>query len=167
MSNIWLIIWRFQPFHNGHKLLIDTSLQENSSTLVLIWSSNIKNSDNPYEYSLRKKIIEDNYNNINILIWDLPDFPDDISWWNCILNHIPENTTTITLYFWDEASDSAIQSIKKMQDMFPCRIIFKEIPRSIIPISATQVRNAIRYDNFDILDTYLSDTTKGILKKWS
>jgi len=165
MSDIWLIIWRFQPFHNGHKLLIDTSLSENKSTLVLIWSSNVANSDNPYSYDLRKKIIKANIKDQAININALPDFPDDVQWWEYILSYIPKDTEAITLYFWDENSDSAIKSIKNMQNIFPCRIIFKEIPRSIIPISATQVREAITNQNNDFLNVNLSKNTLEILRK--
>ena len=134
-------------------------------TLVLIWSSNVANSNNPYSYDLRKKIIEANTSNQAININALPDFPDDMQWWECILNYIPKDTKTITLYFWDENSDSAIKSIKNIQKIFPCKIIFKEIPRSIIPISATQVREAIENQNNDFLNVNLSKNTLEILRK--
>jgi len=164
MSEIWLIIWRFQPFHNGHKLLIDTSLNENESTLVLIWSSNVVNDDNPYNYDLRKKIIQANNIDQKINIQALPDFPDDLQWGTSILKSIPKNTTILSIYFWDKNSDSAIKSIKSIQHIFPYKINYIEIPRSIIPISATQIRKALQNNDLKILNTYLSKVSKNIIK---
>lgn len=53
-----LIIGRFQPFHKGHEYLIKQALQIVDSLIIGIGSSNLRNSDNPYGYRERKKMIE-------------------------------------------------------------------------------------------------------------
>ncbi len=62
MISLWLIIWRFQPLHRGHILLIEKSLNENPATLVLIGSSENKDEKNPYSYVQRKEFI----------LWEFP-----------------------------------------------------------------------------------------------
>lgn len=158
MNELWLIIWRFQPFHKWHKLLIDASQWDNSSSLVLIGSVNKQDTINPYSYELREKILQAEYNT-KIFLWDLPDFSTDNEWKNYILTHIPQNTNKVTLYCGDKKNDSAVQSLLQFQDSLPFTLIIKEIPRSIIPVSATQIRNWIKENDTVNLKKYLSEKT--------
>lgn len=159
MTSLWLIIWRFQPFHKGHLLLVETSLRENPATLILIGSINRKDDSNPYSYEFRKEIIQTELLDKKISIWWLPDFPDDVSWWEYILTYIPEKVDNIVLYCWDKENDSAVQSILDLQSSFPFRIEIREIPRSIIPISATEVRKKMKEGNSEDLENFLSKKT--------
>lgn len=157
MNSLWLIIWRFQPLHLGHQLLISASLWENSNTLVLIWSINKQDDNNPYSYTMRKDILEQEFGDISI--WALPDFPSDQEWINCILRYIPKNTQTLTLYCWDAKNDSAVISLLSSQSTLPFKIKVQEISRSIIPVSATQVRDWISQWNTQELRKYLWEKT--------
>ncbi len=159
MSTLWLIIWRFQPLHAGHKLLIQTSLRDNSATLVLVWSSNKQDKQNPYDYITRKKIIENEFPNEKIFLWALPDFPDDLQWRDCILSYIPDQVDQLKLYCWDIQNDSAAISLLNLQDSLPFNLLLKEIPRSIIPVSASQVRDWIQEWNTKQLKKYLGEKT--------
>ena len=159
MSKIWLIIWRFQPLHIGHKLLIETSLKENPATLVLIWSSNKHDSYNPFSYNLRKDCIHSEFSGSQVSIWSLPDFSTDEKWINFIKLYIPDFVTDIILYCWDEKNDSAIQTMCRFQNTFHFSLHIKEIPRSIIPISATQVRSWIEQKNTSQLSKYVWEKT--------
>ncbi len=164
MSQIWLIIWRFQPFHKWHELLIDRSLQDNPITQVLIWSSNIRDLQNPYSYEMRKQIIYANYPDKCISISALPDFPTDEQWSDNIVKSIPKNTTNLNIYCWDTDNDSAVQSLLQLETSLPFEISIIEIPRSIIPISATQIRNWIQKWERDKLEKYLSEKTMSMLE---
>lgn len=158
MNSFWLIIWRFQPLHLGHELLIESSLKENQTTLILIWSVNKEDSQNPYSYQDRKKLIESIYSR-DISIWDLPDFPGDQEWIKYILWYIPLGTSQVVLYCWDIKNDSAVKSLKSSKIQFPFILNIKEIPRSIIPVSASQVREWISRWDSKKLQKYLSKKT--------
>lgn len=167
MQTIGCIIWRFQPLHNGHNLLIEASLKENKKTIVFIGSSNIINQQNPYNFEIRKRIIHQNFVNDAIEIYSLPDAITDEVWIQNIISHIPGITTNLKLYCGDQGTDSAIISIKKLEPQLPFNIEIIEIPRSIIPVSATQIRSAFKSTNMTFLKKHLSKVTIDTLKNIS
>lgn len=84
-----VVIGRFQPFHNGHQRLIDSSLTDFTSedhltkTLVLVGSSNKARSlDNPLTYEERVLLLQSEYQDQdNLTIAPLADYDyDDKSW---------------------------------------------------------------------------------------
>ncbi|MBI2622070.1 adenylyltransferase/cytidyltransferase family protein [Candidatus Microgenomates bacterium] len=80
-----LIIGRFQPFHNGHLYLIKKALTLVDGLTIGVGSTNVINPDNPWSYSLRKKMLElvfekENWRDRLIKIVDIPDTPDDNEW---------------------------------------------------------------------------------------
>lgn len=154
MNHLWLIIGRFQPFHKGHLLLVEKSLRSHNQSILLIGSSNKKDNENPYSYQLRKDIIRSETIENTLEIYPLEDYSSDVSWTNAILEHIPKNTSKVTLYCWDVENDSAVKALKQFQDSLPFELYFHEIPRSILPISATQIR------------TWIQDWNSGELKKY-
>lgn len=155
MSEIGLIIWRFQPLHKGHILLIERSLEQNPASLVLIGSTNKDDVENPYSYELRKDLIGGEFPTQAISIWRLPDFPNDIDWINCILSYIPERVSHLRLYCGDIHNDSAVKSLKEHESILPFTLEIIEIPRSVLKISATQVRALINENNLEKLEQYL------------
>lgn len=82
---IGLVIGRFQPFHYGHAYLLHKALAIADKIIIGIGSSNIKNSDNPWNYQKRRKMLElfiqkeKLESKINSII-SLPDDPDDNVW---------------------------------------------------------------------------------------
>ena len=56
-----LTIMRLQPFHNGHKKIIDTMLKENKKVILLIGSMDLNDNKNPYSFHTRKQMIESVY----------------------------------------------------------------------------------------------------------
>lgn len=82
---IGLVIGRFQPFHKGHQYLIDRALEIAEKIVIGIGSSNVKNSNNPWSYQERKKMLElfikkEGIANKVISIVFLPDYPNDDVW---------------------------------------------------------------------------------------
>lgn len=55
-----LFLGRFQPFHNGHKTLIDVVLKEGKNVLIACRDTET-NGDNPYSYAERVKMIRKVY----------------------------------------------------------------------------------------------------------
>ena len=57
--DVAFLIGRFQPFHNGHKFLIDYGLKYARKVIVLVGSSNkARSPKNPWTYEERKTMIE-------------------------------------------------------------------------------------------------------------
>jgi len=164
MKNLWLIIGRFQPFHKWHALLVDAALENNSEVLILIGSSNRVDFSNPFDYELRKNIIKTNFPEKNISLWPLPDFQEDSDWIQAILTSMPHWFKHIDIYCWDQDNDSAIKTILEYKEKFPTPFNIIQIPRSIIPISATEIRTWIDENNQKELDHYLSKETLSALK---
>lgn len=82
---IGLVIGRFQPFHYGHAYLLHKALGVADKIIVGIGSSNVTNSDNPWSYQKRRKMLElfiqkEVLQSRIIKIVPLPDHPDDNVW---------------------------------------------------------------------------------------
>lgn len=80
-----LVVGRFQPFHLGHKFLIEESLKISEQITIGIGSSNIHDEKNPYPYVLRKKIILEYIKHEKLQgrvakIVPVMDHPDDDIW---------------------------------------------------------------------------------------
>lgn len=52
-----LFIGRYQPFHKGHKTLIETELKKGNPVLIAVRDTK-KSDKNPYSYMKRKKMIK-------------------------------------------------------------------------------------------------------------
>jgi len=82
---IGLVIGRFQPFHLGHKFLMEEALKVCEMITIGIGSSNIIDSHNPYSCEKREKFIEAFINDSGIEdrvvgIIPIEDDPDDDVW---------------------------------------------------------------------------------------
>lgn len=99
-----LVIGRFQPFHLGHKYLIERSLEICGNIIIGIGSSNISDAKNPYSYIERKKFIqefikEEGIEKHVIKIVSIPDHPDDTIW----LSRLIDKTGKIDASIGDNA----------------------------------------------------------------
>ncbi len=82
---IGLVIGRFQPFHLGHKFLIEEALKYCDKIIIGIGSSNKKNKDNPWSAHERREMIEQfikhqEYESKILKIVNSEDDPDDDVW---------------------------------------------------------------------------------------
>ncbi len=59
--NIGLVHGRFQPFHNGHKFLVDEMLKECDLGVILIGSATKNDEKNPFDLERRKEMIRSIY----------------------------------------------------------------------------------------------------------
>ena len=79
-----LTIMRLQPFHNGHKKIIDTMLQENNQVILLIGSINKTDNKNPYSFEKRlkmvKKIYSDAIHSKKLIIKGIKDINNPPKW---------------------------------------------------------------------------------------
>lgn len=82
---VGLVIGRFQPFHLGHKYLIDEALKVCDKIIIGIGSSNKKNKDNPWTAHERRKMLKkfiehEGLNTRVVKIINSKDHPDDEIW---------------------------------------------------------------------------------------
>ncbi len=148
MQTLWLYIWRFQPFHNGHKSIVDTMLEDNEKNLILMWVSGTKSlEENPYTYEKRLEFLSETYKDVhNLDIAPLIDMESNKRWVQqmlaiCYL----QKADHVKLYCWNKKQDSAVQVITQYENLFEWKKLeIIEIDRNKLPISGTQIRHEIR-----------------------
>ena len=85
---VGLYIGRFQPFHKGHKSIVEAALKQCDKLIIGIGSSQeIRTKRNPFSYEEREQMIlrsffaEELYSRIIIIpIPDRTEYSDDASW---------------------------------------------------------------------------------------
>lgn len=103
MRDALVFIGRFQPFHNGHKAVIEAALEQAKEVVVVVGSSfAARNIRNPFTFEERKAMIEavfpdetDAYNHHEaakrLHIVPVSDYPyDDNKWINAIQKIVDE-----------------------------------------------------------------------------
>lgn len=167
---LWIIIWRFNPLHIWHISLINSSLSKCDKTIIILWSANIINENNPFSKDERLEILKNEFGN-NIIVDHLNDYEHDIEWiknLNELIKKYWNINDNITFFWWDLKNDYAINAIKNFQEEIGFKNIdFIEVHRDIIPISATKVRNHLKSNEHEEAKKWLSENTKHtIIKKY-
>lgn len=145
-----LIVGRFQTFHKGHQILVDTALNLCDRVYILVGSSQESGTKrNPFNISTRMKMIRECYPDTNrVYIYALADLTheDDITpeWGRYLLNNIDRyiyKAPELMIYGNDEARSRwfDINDIKDTAEFI--------VPRSRLPISATMLREMMVKDN--------------------
>ena len=139
------VLGRFNHIHNGHKMLIDKSIEMSKKTLILLGSAQeAKTLRNPFLLETRKRLLKRIYNNDNITIYGLNDMSHehDISfkWGRYILDnvkHYMNREPDVMFYGNDESRNGwfAPEDIEGIDEQI--------ISRDIIKISATNLRGLI------------------------
>lgn len=92
MRDALVFIGRFQPFHNGHKAVIDAALEQAKEVVVVVGSSfAARNIRNPFTFEERKAMIEAVFDTDRVKVVPVSDFPyDDNKWVNAIQRIVDE-----------------------------------------------------------------------------
>lgn len=92
-----LFIGRWQPFHDGHKKLIQTVLDEGKNVCVAIRDTDISES-NPYTTEERRAMIEEAFPQVKIIV--IPDIEEVVYGrkvgWGIRELHLDEKTEAIS-----------------------------------------------------------------------
>lgn len=147
-EKIGLYVGRFQPFHNGHKSVVEEALKHCDRLIIAVGSSQeSRTKKNPFTFEERRELIWRSLKGLNerVLIIPLPDrefYGDDCTWGQYVLDQVEAqcgHRPTINFEgeeacrsFWFEGIDIE-------------RVV---LDRQIIPCSATEVRNALKADDF-------------------
>lgn len=104
-----VFIGRFQPFHNGHKAIIDAALEQAREVIVVVGSSfAARNIRNPFTFQERKNMIEAVYpketgnakfheRNPRVKVVPVPDYPyDDSKWVAAVQSAVYDASTFIS-----------------------------------------------------------------------
>ncbi len=91
---VGIVIGRFQPFHLGHKYVIEKALDLCDCLYLGIGSAQVFNEKNPYSAEKRKKFLEifikeEKIEDRIIKIITIDDFPDDDVWFKRLIKRIP------------------------------------------------------------------------------
>lgn len=81
---------RFQPFHNGHKAVIDRALTLAEEVVVVVGSSfQPRSINNPFTFSERKLMIKTQYPGKQVKVIPVSDYPyDDTAWVGAVQNAV-------------------------------------------------------------------------------
>lgn len=153
--NTAFLIGRFQPFHNGHKHLIDYGLEHADRVVVLVGGSNKARSvKNPWTFEEREKMIRDSYSGPKYVIMGeyqgdphynrvnvepLPDVPgNDDAWlgnvYSAVHKYLPNGGKLGVIGFKKDSSSYYL-------DLFPdaTQILLEE---GFATLSATEIRDS-------------------------
>jgi bifunctional NMN adenylyltransferase/nudix hydrolase len=171
-----VFIGRFQPFHLGHKAVIDAALKQAKQVVVVVGSSfAARNIRNPFTFEERKAMIEAVYSDetwtsgLNqegkrLHIVPVSDYPyDDNKWVNAIQKIVDEtvpNAKDVGLIGHSKDSTSYYLNI------FPRWKNHVEVP-NVDGINATEIRTAIlgeNKENFDVQSVMPKEVYKVLSK---
>lgn len=145
---IGVYLGRFQPFHNGHKMIMDTMIHNHGihNSLLLIGSSHTLDENNIFTFEERRLMITSVYEDFKNIMF-LPDICNDNSWLNQILlvlnlfryDYKPEEVT----FYCGIKHDIRHFKLNDITSKF--KIV--EFNRTDKDISGTEIRKAINEFN--------------------
>jgi bifunctional NMN adenylyltransferase/nudix hydrolase len=151
MRDALVFIGRFQPFHNGHKAVIEAALEQAKEVVVVVGSSfAARNIRNPFTFEERKAMIESVFPTDRVKVVPVSDYPyDDNKWVNAIQKIVDETVP--------RAQDVGLighskDSTSYYLNIFPRWKNHVEVP-DVGGINATDIRkNLLDEDLGDIVD---------------
>ena len=163
---IWVIIWRLNPPHIWHVNLIKKSIKQSDKTIVILWSSNLKDYNNPFSFEERKSFLKKIFSN-KVEIKKSNDYESDKKWYEEIKKILKNfSNNKIIFYWWDLENDSAIKMIKQFWNFKEKN--FKEEKRSKINISSTKIRQHLKEKNLEEAEKWLPEQIyRDIIKMFS
>lgn len=165
---LWLFIGRLNPPHIWHIAIIDKALLDNEKVIILIWTKEDKDQNNPLTFLEIKEILLLKYkDNKKLEILELRDDRSDLVWIYNIYKILFENWNKIkdiNLYGWDFKNDSAYNTIKKYESHFnnfkfkyienPRENSFIEYDWKEYSVSSTNLRKALKDWNIKLASKF-------------
>lgn len=167
MSTVGVYIGRFQPFHNGHKSVVDKMLADgNSFNYILLGGpNNPRDRDNPFDVDERETLIHAAYDYPEMIVTYSPNNPDDNLWAAGIRNAVGDDEykdfgETYVLYgAYSDASSFYL-------DLFPeWEKRLTVLDNSYLTVHATQIRHWIRMRDWAHVKRHVPEGTFNYLRK--
>ena len=140
------MIARFQPFHNGHKSIIDKMLNESKNITIILGSAQeIGTKKNPLSTTKREKLIKNIYGEkSNIKILSLRDVDCDLDeWYKLVMKLLEENVPEFGFpdaYYCGDMENGHFYD----KGEFKIEIVEREKQKGYKKISATEIREMIK-----------------------
>ncbi len=156
-----LAVMRCQPFHIGHKRIIDRMLKECELITIVIGSIQEKDTElNPFNFPDRKEMVMQVYAHKGIFVTGLPDLGDPPNWGAFVLDHVNELCNTpVDVYYAGTKADLSCFTKKDVEII--------EIPRnneSFPYVSGTMIRNMCETQDIRWM-LYVPEQSHEIVKK--
>ena len=83
-----VFIGRFQPFHNGHKAIVNAAIKQAKEVIIVVGSSFAsRNIRNPFTFEERRQMIKSVFPGNNVKVVPVSDYPyDDNKWVRAVQN---------------------------------------------------------------------------------
>lgn len=169
-------VMRCEPFHIGHKRIIDKMLEEcKQITFVLGSIDKRDNEKNPFTFHDRKKMIRNIYIGTEdwkrMRVLGIPDINDDMKWAYYVLNsvkdhyvdnlEIPEETyIRPDMYYAGSAYDARWFKEEKIGTT-----ILNRTDQNFPYVSATMIRDLCKYGD-SRWKLYVPEVNHPIVQKW-
>lgn len=159
-----LIVGRFNTFHKGHESLVEKALEIAENVHIFVGSAQEqRTSRNPLPAVLRRFLINEIYKESErVKIYELNDLTneDDITpeWGKYLIETVTEKIGTkpdLMIFGNDESRNGWFAE----EDKLPSVVLSREV----IPISATEIREAIKTGNKEI---FFENTNQKIHKHY-
>ena len=140
------MIARFQPFHNGHKSIIDKMLNESENITIILGSAQEYGTEkNPLNVNQRQNLIEKIYGKKeNMKILSLNDIDCDIDYWyNYVLKFLKEKVPNFgfpNAYYCGDMENGHYYN----KGEFIIEVVNRENQKGFKKISATEIRSMIK-----------------------
>ena len=150
-----LYIGRFQPLHVGHTHIIAKMLEECETVIIAVGSSQEgRTPRNPFWFGERKSFIEQCFSHCLNKMYIIP-IPDrkvvshDASWGDYVFDRIKQFKCALpdAIYEGEEAERAT------WYDNLNVEVV--RVPRTVIPVSATEIRRGIVSANDDVIRMYI------------
>lgn len=156
MIKTGVYLGRFSPFHKGHQETLRRVIERHgiNHVLVLIGSTNTRNSRTPYTFEQRKTMIQNLFPDVRIM--PLPDGKANLMYFDGSTNEMwLDNVEKIQ----NDLKESFVfyggkkEDLEILAERFPTEII---MDRNIDPnLSSTNIRKAMDENDLTVLEKYL------------
>ena len=140
------MIARFQPFHNGHKSIIDKMIKESENITIILGSAQESGTENnPLSVEKRIKLIQNIYGdkqNIKILSLNDEDCDSD-AWYKIVINFLKEKASEFGFpdaYYCGDLENGHYYD----KGEFKIENVKREEQKGCKKISATEIRKMIK-----------------------
>ncbi len=151
------LVSRFQPFHNGHKSLVDKMLRESKySTIILGSAQESRTQKNPFTADERINMIKNIYGDRkNLNIFTLDDIHDDGRWYSYVMQKLDEKSRRFgkpEAFYCGGAEEGAWFDKGELK----IEILDRLKQNNKLKISGTEIRDMIR-NNDESWKSYISE----------
>lgn len=155
-----LYVGRFQPLHVGHTSIISRMFDECETVVIAIGSAQESGIQrNPFTFSFREEMIYDTYSYYDdrlriVPVKDREHPSNDSSWGDYLFARVYEWSclTPDVIYEGEEEERTT------WYDNLDVEVV--KVARTVLPISGTMIRDAIKRNDMDFVFQYLPYTVR-------